>query len=101
MLKSVSAAALFAFAVTLSPVSVEATPKHCPPGHAKKGWCKPGQASYIPRDYRRVEDWRRHDLPAPRAGYVYGVYDDEVFLVLEATREIAEAVGAVGRVLRN
>lgn len=92
--------AAIALSVMAVPAAVEAKPKHCPPGHAKKGWCSPGQASYVPRDYRRVTDWRRHELPAPRTGYVYAIVDEEVFLVLEATREIAEALGAVARVLK-
>lgn len=83
--------------------AAQAGPPHCPPGHAKKGWCAPGGGStvyVVPRDYRRVDDWRRHGLPAPRRGHVYAVYEDEVYLVLEATREVAEAIGAVARVLR-
>ncbi|MEM7545513.1 MAG: RcnB family protein [Pseudomonadota bacterium] len=92
--------AALALPVATLPMAVDAAPKHCPPGHAKKGWCKPVHASYVPRDYRRVTDWYRHELPEPRAGYVYAVVDEEVFLVLEATREIAEAVGAVARVLK-
>jgi hypothetical protein len=99
MLKSVSAALALAFAVSFAPAPADATPKHCPPGHAKKGWCDPGQRYYAPAGYRRVDDWRRHDLPAPRPGYSYGVIDEEVFLILDATREVLEAVGAVSVVL--
>ena len=92
---ALSAAAMISFA----PMALEATPKHCPPGHAKKGWCKPGERYYAPADYRRVDDWRKHRLPDPRDGRVYGVIGEEVFLILEATREVLEAVGAVSVVL--
>lgn len=92
--------AIFLTASVMGAMPANADPKHCPPGHAKKGWCGGDSHYKLPRDYRRVTDWRRHNLPEPRPGYVYGVYDDEVFLVLEATREVAEAVGAVGRVLK-
>ncbi|MEM8751755.1 MAG: RcnB family protein [Pseudomonadota bacterium] len=96
-------AALAAAAAIAAFGGAQAGPPHCPPGHAKKGWCSPGEGRVVyvvPRDYRRVDDWRRHGLPDPRPGYVYAVYDEEVYLVLEATREVAEAIGAVARVLR-
>ena len=92
---------LAAFALSGAPDFAAATPKHCPPGHAKKGWCKPGERYYAPADYRRVDDWRRHRLPDPRDGRVYGVIGEEVFLILEATREVLEAVGAVSVVLNR
>lgn len=90
-----------AAAFAASPAVVSATPKHCPPGHAKKGWCKPGERYYAPNDYRRVDDWRRYELQPPPHGHVYAVVDGEVLLILEATREVLEAIGAVDRVLRN
>ena len=79
-----------------------AAPKHCPPGHAKKGWCTPGGPYALPPvlGYRQIRDWDRHGLPRPRRGAIYVELDREVFLILEATREVLEAVGAVDRVLR-
>jgi Ni/Co efflux regulator RcnB len=90
-----------------------ADPKHCPPGHAKKGWCGNGgngAASYEQgyrdgrRDERRysvgdrvernvytvIEDYRRYDLPDPRRGYHYVRIDGDIVLVAVATGIIAE-----------
>lgn len=94
------AAALVA-AAALTVLPADATPKHCPPGHAKKGWCSPGGNYALPPGirYKAIRDWDRYGLRAPRRGEVYVVVDEEVFLILEATREVLEAVGAVGRVL--
>lgn len=99
-IRSISLASLAA-AMMLGPATVPAGPPHCPPGHQKKGWCTPGQASRLPPDQRGrvIEDWSRHDLPAPGRGREYVVVDGEVFLVLDATREVIEAVGAVERLL--
>ncbi|MBY8977032.1 hypothetical protein KHP62_14535 [Rhodobacteraceae bacterium NNCM2] len=79
-----------------------ATPKHCPPGHAQKGWCEPGQRYYLPKgaDYRVYPDWKKRGWKAPGRGGNYVIVDDEVFLIIDATREVLEAVGAVGRVLK-
>jgi hypothetical protein len=74
-------------------------PPHCPPGHAKKGWCRPGEPSRIPARAERWEGWRDRGLRPPRDGEIYVRLDREVWLVLEATREVLEAVGAVERVL--
>lgn len=52
-----------------------AQPKHCPPGHAKKGWCSP---AYDRGDYHRYHDrWddRRDEARAYREGYREGRRD--------------------------
>lgn len=45
-----------------------ADPKHCPPGHEKKGWCDNDRV----RDYRDRDDWyddRRDEQRAYNDGY--------------------------------
>jgi|AACY02.2.fsa_nt_gi Domain of unknown function (DUF3315). len=85
-----------------APLGAAAAPDHCPPGHAKKGWCVPGEGRVLPREAMGPawRDWRRHDLPAPGRGESYRLVSGELLLVLDATREVLEAVGAVERVLR-
>lgn len=80
-----------------------AQPAHCPPGHAKKGWCTQDRARHLPHDRgtRIHGDWRRYGLRDPGRGRVYAERDGELYLVLEATLEVIEAIGAVDRVLRN
>lgn len=51
-----SVVACLSAALLLSPLSAAAEPKHCPPGHAKKGWCEPGVR--YDRDRRRDDDFR-------------------------------------------
>ena len=91
-------------ALLLSPLAIEtaaAGPKHCPPGHAKKGWCRPGSVHTLPPGIRmKVYDrWHDHGLPPPRRGEEYVIVDDELYLIISATREVLEAIGAVGRLL--
>lgn len=95
-------AALLLGGISLGSGDAVATPKHCPPGHAKKGWCTPGGPYALPPGirYRKIRDWDRYGLPRPRRGAIYVELDREVFLILEATREVLEAIGAVDRVLR-
>ena len=99
-----------AIAITLAAIGVaamltgngaEARPKHCPPGHAKKGWCTPGGRYALPPGlrYRHWDRWRDAGLRRPRAGEIYVIVDGEAFLILEATREVLEALGAVTRLL--
>jgi len=96
---------LTALAIALSvivPFSAEAKPKHCPPGHAKKGWCSPGSVYALPPGIRMqiFDKWRDHGLRRPGSGERYVIVDDELFLIIEATREVLEALGAISRVLR-
>ena len=75
-------------------------PKHCPPGHAKKGWCSPGKYNLPPGiRYKVVDRWHDHGLRRPGPGEAYIIVDNEVLLVIEATLEVLEAIGAVSRVL--
>lgn len=48
-------AATVAFGLTGLDTTADAGPKHCPPGHAKKGWCEPGVR--YDRDRRRDRDF--------------------------------------------
>ena len=85
----------------VAPMAADAAPKHCPPGHAKKGWCKPGSYYALPPGIRMqiFDRWREAGLRAPRRGERYVIVSRELFLILEATREVIEAIGAVDRVL--
>lgn len=89
-------------AAVLAPIGVDAKPKHCPPGHAKKGWCAPGSYYALPPGIRMqiFGKWRDHGLRAPGRGQKYVIVDDELFLIIEATREVLEALGAISRVLK-
>lgn len=52
-----------------------ADPPHCPPGHAKKGWCTPGQpgvTGHVRRDHDR---WDADDTRAYDRGYRDGLRD--------------------------
>lgn len=88
-------------ALPMAATSALATPKHCPPGHAKKGWCKPGTYSSLPPGlrYKHFDRWEEAGLRRPRRGEIYVEVDREIYLILEATREVIEAAGAVSRVL--
>jgi hypothetical protein len=57
-----------------APITAIATPKHCPPGHAKKGWCEAGERNGRrddrPRvEYRYIDDYDQYGLRRPREGY--------------------------------
>lgn len=79
-----------------------ATPPHCPPGHAKKGECRPAAGGPPGHArYERVDDYDRYGLKRPRDGYYYGELDGEIYLILAATQEIVEAVGAVAVLLNR
>ncbi|MEX2521119.1 MAG: RcnB family protein [Paracoccaceae bacterium] len=100
--------AVAAVHIAATPQLAAADPKHCPPGHAKKGWCGSGYSqgqrhrdSAPRREYVIIRDYDRYGLRAPRDGYYYGVYDEEVFLVSRATQEIIEGLGAVSYLLRR
>ncbi len=96
-----------AAAMLTAPTMAEAAPKHCPPGHAKKGWCTQGQkhnsrdSRHVEREYVIIRDHDRYGLRAPRDGYYYGVLNEEVFLISKATQEIIEGIGAVGYLLNR
>lgn len=114
-----------------APVIVDAAPKHCPPGHAKKGWCSPngddrrgdhyrrddrrddrrgdhgGRGDSPARDrrviveYRYLTDYDRYGLRRPRDGYAYAVRNEEVFLINRATQEVIEGLGALKYLLNR
>ena len=59
LVKLIGTAALGAVVMTSTPAL--AGPPHCPPGHAKKGWCSPdGARSYRDRDHYRDRDRDRY-----------------------------------------
>ena len=88
-----------------------AGPKGCPPGLAKKAVAcvPPGQAKQwqigapLPRGSGYVvldeAEWRRLGLRRPGDGTQYVLVDDQVLRTNQATREVIEAVLAVGRAL--
>lgn len=94
-----------AVAATLAATAAPAfaAPPHCPPGHARKGWCSPGQAAQLPPGIarQRLDGWRALNLPAPGPGRSYRIVDDEVFLVVDATLRVIEAIGAIDRLTRS
>lgn len=97
------ALAALALAGSLIGTGLQAAPPHCPPGHAKKGWCGPGVVYRLPPgleapEWRGWSEWR---LRAPGPGRRYVVVDREVFLIVDATREVVEALGALDRLMRN
>ena len=51
-----------------------ADPPHCPPGHAKKGWCGTSYDRWDRRDHDRWDD-RRDEERAYRQGYEEGRRD--------------------------
>ena len=75
-----------------------ADPPHCPPGHAKKGWCTPGGPSWrvgqrAPRDrYVVIRDYDRHGWPRLRDGEIYVRIDRDVLLVAAATGIILDVL---------
>lgn len=92
-------AALFALAVPMGAGQALADPPHCPPGHAKKGWCSPGpkhvwrRGDYIPRDrYIIIDDYDRYGYRRPPSGYRYVRVDGDVFLIALATGLIVDAL---------
>ena len=95
--------ALLCLAIAGAAGDALAKPPHCPPGHARKGWCSPGETYRLPPGIagRDWDDWDRARLPAPRDGRRYVVVDGDLFLILDATREVVEAFGALERLLRN
>ena len=108
---SVSAIALGLMGLSLS---AAAEPPHCPPGHAKKGWCdhdrdraarseqrayeegyhdgqrdaiRYGDRSY--NEYQVIRDYDRYGLRAPRDGYYYAELDSgEIVMVAIASQLI-------------
>ena len=70
MRNSAFSAAAAAFIATAAPAFAD--PQHCPPGHAKKGWCTPGVDRAHDRD--RYDD-RRDEQRAYNEGYEAGQRD--------------------------
>jgi Ni/Co efflux regulator RcnB len=68
MKNSAFSAIAAAFVATAAPAFAD--PKHCPPGHAKKGWC----SSAADRDHDRREE-RRDERRAYNEGYEDGQRD--------------------------
>lgn len=70
----------------------------CPPGLRDKGCLPPGQAKKyrigypLPYEYDRFRDYDRYDLRPPRDGYYYSRVGQDILLVSEATRNVAELV---------
>ena len=77
MRNSAFSAVATAFAATAAPALAD--PPHCPPGHAKKGWCSPDRGDYRSHDRRddRRDRWddRRDEERAYREGYEEGRRD--------------------------
>jgi Ni/Co efflux regulator RcnB len=82
-------------ACTAAPAS--ATPPHCPPGHAEKGWCAPSGAWRLPPGARDWNGWHAHGMRPPARGERWVVVDRDAYAILDATRE---AIGAVERATR-
>lgn len=95
-----------AFAAAAAAPVLAGPPGGVPPGLAKKGvspreW-QAWKGRRLPdRDYVVIRDYDRYGLRRPRPGYDYYVVDGTVLRVLVATREVAEAVGAVSDLLRR
>lgn len=92
-------AVALSLAAAALPATVLAQPAHCPPGHAKKGWCSPGpkyvfrRGDRIPRDaYVVIEDYGRYGYGRPPSGHGYVRVDGEIFLIALATGLIVEAL---------
>jgi hypothetical protein len=68
MLAKLIMAGLAAGAILFCAGDAIARPKHCPPGHAKKGWCVPGQGQFGGRGWH--ED--RYDRRGSRIEYYGG-----------------------------
>ncbi len=109
MFRKIAPVAAAVAALTLAaPQLAEAQPPHCPPGHAKKGWC--GGARVETRVYREraperevivIRDYSRYGLRAPRTGYYYGQVGEEVYLFSRATQDIVEGFGAAAYLLQR
>jgi hypothetical protein len=98
-----AALATLVLALALHAPAAWAQQQHCPPGHAKKGWCEPDVVDRLSPgiDARPWRDPRANGLPAPGPGRQYVVVDRELFLIADATREVVEALGALDRLLRD
>lgn len=100
--------------------AAQADPPHCPPGHAKKGWCdarqdrdwrderrayedgyRDGQRQArwelnrrLPRDvdYIVVRDYDRYDLGPPPRGHYYAEVDGDILLIQAATQLVLQAL---------
>lgn len=82
-------------AATAQALPVSAGPAHCPPGHAKKGWCAPGSVVWriggpVASGYVVITEPSRRGLPPPRRGQVYVEIDEDVLLLAVATGMIVD-----------
>lgn len=93
--------AALALLAPLSAAPAFADPSFCPPGHAKKGWCRgPGPGSHawgrgdrLPRDaYVVIRDYDHYGYRRPPEGYGYVRVDGDIFLIALATGLIVEAL---------
>ncbi|QPH55230.1 RcnB family protein [Pontivivens ytuae] len=79
-------------AAVIAPHVAWAQPSHCPPGHARKGWCEPG-VRYDRDDYRVIRDYGRYNLPPLRDGERYVIIDNQVVRVSDRTGDIIAVIG--------
>jgi hypothetical protein len=101
------------YSLGLSVTVSVAGPKGCPPGLAKKAvpCVPPGQAKKwqigapLPRGINYTvlnkDEWESLGLRRPADGTRYVMIDNQVVRMNQATREVLEAVAAVGRVLNQ
>jgi len=78
--------------------AASAAPPHCPPGHAKKGWCTPGEPSWRvgerpPRGSHVVIQFPgRRDLPPAPTGRIYVELDNDILMLATATGLIVDVI---------
>ena len=91
-------------AMALASTAVAGGPKHCPPGLAKKGSCKPpGQRKHWNRGeriddgvrYRKISNHHRYRLRRPAAGEIYIELGGDIYLIAEATKRVIEAINLI------
>ena len=118
-LSALVASSVFAFSLVAGTSAAHADPKHCPPGHEKKGWCSNNDGRYGDRrdeqraynegyrdgkrdairygdrtytDYEVIRDYSRYGLTPPPDGQYYANLDGDVVLVMAATQLIQSFV---------
>lgn len=72
---------------------------HCPPGHARKGWCGPHdrryRVGYALPSYVRYQPVPRDlvvELQPVPVGYQYVMVDQDVLLISQASHQIIDAI---------
>ncbi len=97
---------VFAAASLTAPAPASADPKHCPPGHAMKGWCGNRGGGHKQRNRHRhhvgdhighdtyivIRDYRRYGYPEPRPGYGYVRVNEDIYLIALGTGLIIQAL---------